>query len=187
MPQQPIPEALLRQLDPEQLRRAIRRRLAWLAAGFVIVVVGSQIDVQAHALPSYTPTVAVLVGTLVGGLGLLGLRAGSGCLAQILGVVWLSALMCNTAPRGREPRLVLAGSVVVLSGLALALSRRRKPPGGLSAGFTLGPNGPAGAGPEPAGGGTIIDTEARETGEGGETPGDPGGPSGPGGPPSLPG
>ena len=171
MPQQ-VPEALLRSLDPQQLRRMIRRRLWLLGLGVVIMIVGAQLDVSAYQLPSYTPTVAVLVGAVVGGLGLLGVRVGSGCLAQVLGAVWLSALVCNTSPRDREPRLVLAGAVVVLSGIALALSRQRRPPSGLSAGLgpLLGGGTPArpesGGPPETPTPGTVIDTQARETGPG---------------------
>ena len=148
------PEQIARQAaagEVARIQKALRRRFLFLLTGGAIAIVGLQIDPAALGIPVFVPALVSLFGGLVGLGGLLGLRRGAGCLAQILFFVWLGALTCSAGSFEPITLQVLTGALVMLVALSLLLPRRQYRP-------VLG----ARAARESRGSPEVIDVEARE-------------------------
>lgn len=147
-------------VDVERVRKSLRRRFVLLLAGAAIAVVGGQLEPEKLGVPEFTGVAVMVLGGLVGLGGLLGLRRGAGCLAQLVAIVWISAIACGVGPTDRATLGVLTGMLVVLVAAALLLPKKQNPSPFT---VTLPRQGPAG--PEGEGAGPVIDVEARETGD----------------------
>jgi hypothetical protein len=119
--------------------------------GAAVAFVATQIDSKALGVPVFTPALVGTLGGLVALGGLLGLRRGAGCLAQILFVVLLGALTCGVGTTEPITLQVIAGAGVVLALLAFVLAKRRR-----ANTIDVGPR------PTHASSSDVIDVEARE-------------------------
>lgn len=151
-------------LDIESIRRSLRRRVTLLLVGLAVVIVGLQIDPLALGWPLWSRTVAWIVGLAVAMIGALGLTTGVGCLAQLLLVVLLGALLCNATATSHPGTHVLAGVTLASMIVGMILRRRARAramsmqPTFTERGVEPGSSGAA----TPSRGGSIIDVDAHD-------------------------